>query len=471
MQTVIEVTEQVTQADSGTYRVYSFEIPADTTAVYLDFVVEPAQIGEYAQAVKVVLFSPDGLRGTPGRHALPARLTDTTATCGFGVGPLTPGTWRAEVSMEYVLADQPCSYRLRVDVEQGAGKSSLPMSPGPLRRRFADVFPDSIEGKSGPGWYAGDLHMHTTQSDGRWSPADLVRAIQQRGLDFFVVTDHNIQWALPDVAAELTAQGVGAILAIPGVEVSTRSGHLLAIGAETWIDWRLGHWPDRTSLTIGEIVRRVHDAGALAIIAHPGAVGSPSCHGCHWELDEVDPASIDAVEAWNGPWLSEKGKNESSLSYWEQWRTQGFAHPLTGGSDAHGGGIDFQAGVPTTYVFAQGLTRPAILAGLRAGRIVISSGPELRFYGYSDVGVSCGPGEAMQITPSVTLEATVSGAQEPARLVLRGQAGRVADQMVNETETLSIQAQQLSPGWYLAELRSAATDALLAIANPIILHA
>ena len=38
----------------------------------------------------------------------------------------------------------------------------------------------------------GNLHMHTPYSDGAWYHADIARAASQAGLDFIVVTDHNL---------------------------------------------------------------------------------------------------------------------------------------------------------------------------------------------------------------------------------------------------------------------------------------
>ena len=40
--------------------------------------------------------------------------------------------------------------------------------------------------------YAGNLHMHTTYSDGAGTHAEIARAAVRAGLDFVVVTDHNV---------------------------------------------------------------------------------------------------------------------------------------------------------------------------------------------------------------------------------------------------------------------------------------
>ncbi len=186
----------------------------------------------------------------------------------------------------------------------------------------------------------------------------------------------------------------------------------MAAGVSTVVDWRLEHG----ERTIAEIVRDVHAPGGVAIVAHPGAEPSPVCHGCRWDLVDVDPREIDAVEVWNSPWhMGDPEDNEISLAFWEDWLKRGYRVPFCGGSDAHGGAPTFKTGVPTTYVYAQELSRSAILDGIRAGRIVVSSGPVLRLTGKSGV-VSGGPGETLPAGGPFTLQAMISGLVEPARL-------------------------------------------------------
>jgi len=74
-----------------------------------------------------------------------------------------------------------------------------------------------------------DLHAHTSASDGTDTPAALVRAAAQAGLDVLAITDHDtsVGWAS---AAETAAEvGVGLVR---GMEISTRfrgrGVHLLA---------------------------------------------------------------------------------------------------------------------------------------------------------------------------------------------------------------------------------------------------
>lgn len=66
-----------------------------------------------------------------------------------------------------------------------------------------------------------DLHLHTTASDGRLSPAELVQLAARIGLDIIAITDHDsIEGIVPALAA---AQAFPHIKVIPGVEISTET--------------------------------------------------------------------------------------------------------------------------------------------------------------------------------------------------------------------------------------------------------
>jgi hypothetical protein len=106
---------------------------------------------------------------------------------------------------------------------------------------------------------AGAYHVHSTQSDGRLSPEQVAHAAAQVGLDFVVMTDHNVE-ALP------APRFVAGVLLVPGEELTTPNGHLVALGTSR-------------ALTADE---RAHDAiahvaalGGFSILAHPVQTKNP----------------------------------------------------------------------------------------------------------------------------------------------------------------------------------------------------
>lgn len=102
-----------------------------------------------------------------------------------------------------------------------------------------------------------DLHNHTRYSpDSRVAPADLVAAARRLGLQGLAITDHNAVGGLRE-AQEAARDG---FLVIPGIEVSTTSGHVLGYGVREVVP------RDRS---VAETVERIGALGGLAVAAHP----------------------------------------------------------------------------------------------------------------------------------------------------------------------------------------------------------
>jgi hypothetical protein len=99
----------------------------------------------------------------------------------------------------------------------------------------------------------GAYHLHSTLSDGRGSPEEIAAAAKSAGLDFVVLTDHN-------VAALAPARWVDGVLVITAQELSTPAGHLVALGASR-------------ALTADERehdpVSHVNALGGAGFLAHP----------------------------------------------------------------------------------------------------------------------------------------------------------------------------------------------------------
>ncbi|QGU95682.1 PHP domain-containing protein [Clostridium bovifaecis] len=65
----------------------------------------------------------------------------------------------------------------------------------------------------------GDFHLHTTASDGKLFPKELVNLAQNEGLDIIAITDHDNTFGVEEGIIE--GQKIG-IKVIPGIELSTR---------------------------------------------------------------------------------------------------------------------------------------------------------------------------------------------------------------------------------------------------------
>lgn len=66
-----------------------------------------------------------------------------------------------------------------------------------------------------------DLHMHTTASDGRSTPGQLVKEVLARGITTMAVTDHDTTAAVDEVVEAAAAAGVACL---PGIEITAVAG-------------------------------------------------------------------------------------------------------------------------------------------------------------------------------------------------------------------------------------------------------
>src|SRR4030042_5024673 len=99
-----------------------------------------------------------------------------------------------------------------------------------------------------------DLHVHTTYSkDSLITPKDLVYYAKKRGLNAVAVTDHNQLEGAYKIAKETD------FFIIPGMEVSSNDGHIVALNI---------HEPIPRGLSAVETVELIHKAGGGAIACH-----------------------------------------------------------------------------------------------------------------------------------------------------------------------------------------------------------
>ena len=85
-------------------------------------------------------------------------------------------------------------------------------------------------------WYKGNLHCHSTESDGTSSPNDVATYYKETGYDFLGISDHN-QYTPTETYADQAD-----ILGIPCCEYTgTESCHVLAVGVTEDIAPNLGN--------------------------------------------------------------------------------------------------------------------------------------------------------------------------------------------------------------------------------------
>lgn len=78
-----------------------------------------------------------------------------------------------------------------------------------------------------------DLHLHTTASDGRWTPEQIVAGARERDIELIAVTDHD---SVANVSLTETLANEAGLRFLRGVEVSSQDGdqllHILGYGID-----------------------------------------------------------------------------------------------------------------------------------------------------------------------------------------------------------------------------------------------
>jgi len=188
-----------------------------------------------------------------------------------------------------------------------------------------------------------DLHVHTSRSqDASTDPQAVAEIARNRGLDGVAATEHDLFMPLES----------DRILIIPGIEVSSREGHILGLG---------GNRPVPRGLDAKQTTELLHEHGFLVVIPHPYDRTSP------W----VDPfrlgSNIDAIETINSsmiPFASCKKKAENAA------RTLGL--PMVAGSDSH---IPPTIGDAYTLVEVISPTVEDVLESIRSGKTTPCGSP------------------------------------------------------------------------------------------------
>jgi predicted metal-dependent phosphoesterase TrpH len=164
-----------------------------------------------------------------------------------------------------------------------------------------------------------DTHVHSEASYDGHEPVELLlEHAADIGLDGIVVTDHDV------VDASLRAARLApeyGLVGIPGVEVSTAHGHLLALGVE--------EMPPRRA-PLGETAAWVRERGGVAIVPHPFQRSRHGIKRRHLERELTgDERDVDAVEVYNS-WLFTGYKNRRARRFAAE-----HGYPGVAGSDAH----------------------------------------------------------------------------------------------------------------------------------------
>ena len=202
----------------------------------------------------------------------------------------------------------------------------------------------------------GNLHVHSTRSDGGKTYDELVALYRAAGHDFLAFTDHMV---FAD-AGRLSTPG---FLCIEGIEIhgEARDGtgaHAIAVAPER---------PIRAPKDFDSGLDEAADAGAFIALAHP--------HWCGNSFGILDDPRFHALEVYNEVCEDICAKG-TSADYWDWALSQGRTLLGVAVDDAHLGGPYQRYARAWIKIKADSLTSHEIAGSLRAGLFYASNGPD-----------------------------------------------------------------------------------------------
>jgi len=220
-------------------------------------------------------------------------------------------------------------------------------------------------------WLRGNHHGHSTRSDGRDEPLDVVRAYEEEGYDYLALSEHDV--LLP--TAEL--QPHTSMWVLPAVEVTSRFHQtLMFLGADRALP--------AAQLTPREIMEAAHASGGLFVFDHP-----------NWQprLDYATDDLLDTMEGMVGMEIyvgviEGLPGQANATNRWDRLLSKGWHVFGHGTDDQHVPAHYFIAWNRVQWPAGEPAKPGGIIDALRHGRFYASTGVTINRVGLEDGGRS-----------------------------------------------------------------------------------
>ncbi len=380
----------------------------------------------------ISLHDPNGFRGNrmnPGARGdveLVLWVTPDDASEGAIPGALPAGEWFVRVDVEALGEETDYQLVVRVTEGEAAAPVTLDFTEDPVIR-------------DEPGWYRGELHAHSTESDGKYAVETVVEAAIDSQLDFFALTDHFTvsQWRKLQPYAKHLAL-------LHSCEITSHHGHANVHGMTDWVDV----YVDRDGWTMNDAADQIHGQGGLFCVNHAfsGRLG--------WRAYDFNWHKADMMEVYHN---LEAINNTYQVGLWDRLLSAGYRIVGVAGIDSHNPfeGLH-KLGQLFTYVYADELSEAGIIAGLKRGQVYLSKGPQLH------LRASAGSEKAeMWETLSTSGEVTITTeiqTDEPLRLFVFKNGlffeSQVVEAAPDTWQVVSYSDQVTSDAYYRVELHA-----------------
>ena len=468
-------------SEQGSYVMVPFDVPSGVTAVRVKYCFDQPEtplssqnkhtldLGLWAPGSEFrgwggsshpdVTVSPEGFSSEEDYLRDPRGHVPGRTTRGFIPGAVRAGRWEVELGVGSVVPrsggdiDGRVAWRVEIELSRDPAHADEPYRPAPY---------DASPARRGPGWYAGDTHVHAEHSSlGDATMREVFDyAFGEAKLDFITLTDY------------VTSSGWGEIgrhqgrypgrLITRSAEVITYRGHTHNHMTGRYLDHRFGPVlvrrddgslaQRRAARAPRELFDEIHASGGLTQVTHPtifpSEVFGGFCRGCPWDYsdDETRWERVDAYEVHTGPpGTPEPAGNELgpnpftplAIEEFDRLRRLGHRVAAVASSDSHNAGrtsnpvTQAPIGIGTTVVHMRELSERGLVEGVQAGHTYVkvfgAASPDLRLEARNARGTAIMgdglPGDRATLTARVI--GGVATAQPRVLQVLRD--GRVVD--------------------------------------------
>lgn len=204
-------------------------------------------------------------------------------------------------------------------------------------------------------WLKGNLHAHTTVSDGERPHQEVIDEYASRGYDFLMITDHDVYTSKEDLDG---FDSKGLIL-LPGNEISAGGPHMLHIGATEFVE------PDADRQ---KVIDNAKQGRGFMIFNHPN--WQMGFNHCPQEVLEHHNGYL-GLEIYNGV-ISRLEGSPYATNRWDLLLGSGRRVWGFGNDDTHKAKGDTGLGWNVAYV--KGNDRWDVVEALRKGRFYVSTG-------------------------------------------------------------------------------------------------
>jgi hypothetical protein len=208
---------------------------------------------------------------------------------------------------------------------------------------------------TGGKWLKGNLHTHTTVSDGQRTHQEVIDEYASRGYDFLMISDHDVYTS----TEELEAFDNQGLILLPGNEISVGGPHMLHVGATEFVE------PDTDRQNV---IDNVLKGRGFVIFNHPNwQMGFNHCPQGVLERH----SGYMGLEIYNGV-ISRLEGSPYATNRWDLLLGSGRKVWGFGNDDTHRVNGDTELGWNVVYV--KGNDPWDVVDALRKGRFYVSTG-------------------------------------------------------------------------------------------------